>query len=74
MAKIIIDIKDNGSPNNGDILVYSKKDKCYIRTNRSIYFKDYEKKIKAVEDDNLKTRKKVSYMADVLNKYMKGNN
>ena len=71
MAKIIIDIKDNNVPNNGDILVYSTKSKSYIRTNKSVYFKNYERKIKNCEDRCTQAESKVKYMAQVLNDYIK---
>ena len=71
MAKINIDIKDNNVPNNGDILVYSAKSKSYIRTNKSVYFKNYERKIKNCEDRCTRAENKVKYMAQVLNDYIK---
>ncbi len=72
--KVIINIKENANPRNGDVLEYSVKDNCYIQVPKTKYEKKLEKQMSELNKKFDDTKKKVSYMADVLNKYMKGNN
>lgn len=68
--KLIINIKENANPKNGDVLEYSKKEGCYILVPKTKYEKKLEKQMSELTTKFDKTKLQVGYMAKVLKDYI----
>lgn len=70
--KILLDIKENSSPSENDIIVYSKKDECYKLISKKVFLAKYANKITALKKEwstyQAETDAKIAKMAKAIKK------
>lgn len=66
--KILVDVKDNSIKNTGDILVYSKKDECFVEMSKASYLARLTNRVKSLEDYKSVVDSKLATMANAIKK------
>lgn len=71
MAKILIDVKESGSPKNDDIIAYNGSTKQWEVINKTQYLKSFRTEIKEIKANNEKVLKEFEEFTEEVNEQIK---
>lgn len=71
MAKILIDVKESGSPKNDDIIAYNGSTKQWEVINKTQYLKSFRTEIKEMKANNEKVLKEFEEFTKEVNEEIK---